>query len=255
MAVASDELVRLCDKLCDSDDARLSHLLDAVAVVRERLQISSAKADGGTTGEMWIAKHFGLKWESESKTGADAADAEGRPCEIKASLHPLKTKLKTHKTNICYKTPHRKDGEDDDAFVARTQEHIRKNTGGHFWATWVEKTPKDADDRIILRWWVPSGPLAQLIGKKMHASKDMARKNAVIAINFGAKVCLTCGGVHRIDGIVGTLGGWNGRTEDGAVLRARQGAHTLLATVNGAEGVPADVIAALDVGICASQCG
>ena len=250
MAAAQDlaaRIVALCDEVGVAADDRLSHLHDALAVIRERLNISSAKADGGTTGECWIAKHFGLVWESEKKTGADATDDQARACEIKASLHPLKTKLATHKTNICYKTPHRRDGETDDDYVARTQEHIRQNTGGHFWATWFEKTPADAADRIVLGWWVPSVPLAQLIGKKMRASDDMRKKSGSISINFGAKVCSTCGGVHRIDNIVRALGGWmsRGGTVQG-LARSRHVDHV---------EIGAETLAALDNGACGSQCG
>jgi hypothetical protein len=241
----ADELVALCDELCDNDDDRLSHLHDALATIRERLNISSAKADGGTTGEAWVAKHFGLKWESEKKTGADATDSKGRECEIKAPLHPLKTKLKEKKPNFQYKTPERLNDEDDDAFVERAKEHVRKNTGGHFWGTWYEKKPTDAADRVVLKWWVPSVPLAQLIGKKMHASGSMQKKKG-IAINFGAKVCLVCGGIHRIDNIVRVLGGWNGRTDSMESLAAKR-------DTDHAE-ISVDTLDALDAGSCASQC-
>ena len=243
-----DELIGLCDRLCDNDAERLSLLHDALATVRERMNIATAKAEGGTLGEQWIAGHFDLKWQAEKRTGADAIDARGRECEIKASLHPLKSKLKTHKTNICYKTPARPENESDDAFVKRTEEHIRSSTGGHYWGTWVEKTPSgDGDrDRIVLGWWVPSTPLAQLIGKKMRASSHMRRKNSTISINFGAKVCIKCEGIHRIDGIVHALGGWNERTESQEALTAkREGVHPELS---------ADVLDALDTAMYHSQC-
>lgn len=245
-AVQIKELVRLCDTLCENDDDRLSLLHDALAVIRGRLNIATAKAEGGTLGEQWIARHFDLKWQAEKRTGADAIDAEGCECEIKASLHPLKTNLKTHKTNICYKTPARLENESDDAFVERAEDHIRASTGGHYWGTWVEKTPLGGGDRIVLGWWVPSTPLAQLIGKKMHASSHMQRKSNTIAINFGAKVCLKCGGIHRIDAIVRALGGWNGRTDSRKALQAK--ARTEHAKLS------VDVLDRLDGGACPSQC-
>lgn len=248
MAAAKDlttELIELCDAACDNDNERLSHLHDALATIRERLDISTAKAEGGTLGESWIAKHFGLKWENACKTGADATDATGRACEIKASLHPLKTKIRTHKTNICYKTLHRRTNEEDDVFVARMQAHIRENTGGHFWGTWVEKTPAGGNDRIVLRWWVPSGPLAQLIGKKMRTSGDMKKKSKVIAINFGAQVCRACTGVHRIDKIVRALGGWNGRTDSWESLATKRGND---------HGEISDAVIATLTNTCNSQC-
>ena len=246
-----DQLVELCDALCSTDAERLSCLHDALATMHERMHIATAKADGGTTGEHWIAQHFKLAWQAEKKTGVDARDASGRACEIKASLHPLKTKIKTHKLNICYTTKARFSGaqESDDAFVARAQHHIRENTGGHFWATWVEKTPKDANDRIILRWWVPSVPLAQLIGKKMRASSHFKNKTRnTIAINFGAKTCRTCGGVHRIDAIVRTLGGWIGRTDTLEALAQKRAPAAEHAEIDAA------ALNGLDAGMCASQC-
>lgn len=239
------EIIKLCDELGDDDEDRLSHLHDALATVRERLSISSAKADGGTTGECWIAKHFGLNWEREKKTGADATDSKDRDCEIKASLHPLKTKLKTHKTNICYRTPERNSGEDDDVFVLRAQARICRDDGGHFWGTWFEKKPADAADRVVLKWWIPSVPLAQLIGRKMRMSRKM-REGKSIAINFGARVCLACGGIHRIDNIVRVLGGWNGRTDSMESLAAKRDADHA--------GISEDTLNGLVAGTCASQC-
>ncbi len=246
---ANDTLVlALCDKLCGNDnDVCLSLLHDVMATLHQRMNISAAKADGGTTGEHWIAQHFGLQWQAGTKTGFDALDEQHRGCEIKASLHPLKSKLKTAKTNICYATPSRRNEESDDEFVQRTQEHICQSTGGNYWGTWQAKIPDGADDRIVLRWWVPSEPLAQLIGKKMRQSKYMQNKSGTVPINFGAVVCRECMGVHRVDRIVETLGGWNGRTDTIEQLKTlRLEKHHVKLTD--------EELDALDNGSCASQC-
>lgn len=242
----SEYILELCDEMGTDDTDRMSHLQDAVSVLRERMRISAAKAEGGTMGEFWVAQKFGLKWESEKKTGADAHDKEGRECEIKASLHPPKTKIHTSKTNICYKTPSRRAGETNAAFVARTQEHVRQNTGGHFWATWTTRSTGDTGERVKLSWWIPSVTLAQLIGKKMRASADMGRRSRVIHINFGGKVCSTCGSVHRIDAIVGALGGWNSRDDDLETLgRLRE---------EDADELDNAALAHIDAGNCRAQC-
>lgn len=246
MADRANNIVKLCDSLCATDQEKLSCLSDALATIRARLGISSAKADGGTTGESWIAHHFDLRWQCEKKTGVDALDADGRACEIKASLHPPKTKP-ANKINISYSTPRRARDEEADAFVERTKQHVAANTGGHFWATWVEKTPADAGDRILLRWWVPSEPLALLIAKKMRASSHMETRSVSISINFGAVICRECGGAHRVDNIVKALGGWNGRTDTAeslAIVRARD-----------TYDMPSDAeLSAADPGTTASQC-
>jgi len=196
-----------CTKIFrDDDEAILSALESALSVHREKMKISPAKAGGGTSGEMWIAKSQGLIWEKSKVQGHDALDARGMPCEIKASIHPSKKKT-DQKVNINYKSPPRIEGESDEAFLSRSEAKIAKNTGGHFWGSWKAQPDKKTGDRVVLSWWIPAAPLAKLIGRMMRKSTLFPKGN--VPVNFGGKPCAKCGNVHRIEAIVLALGGWS----------------------------------------------
>ena len=211
------ELLRVCDARCATDAERMSALGDALAMLHERMGISAAKAEGGTTGERWAAEYFGLEWERVRKTGPDAHDGAGRPCEIKAALHPARANVGKAKVGAHYRTPARRVGEADAAFAARAEEHIRKDAGGHFWVTWMRRANRDGE-HVVLAWWIPSAALAPLVGAKMRASKSMTNARGSVAVSFGGVVCRTCGGVHVLDAIARALGGWCSRTDDRAAL-------------------------------------
>ncbi len=215
-ASAKDEVLRACAALCKDDEETLSVLHAALAEVHERLAISEKKIGGGTSGEMWTAKHFGLEWEKEKMRGRDATDAEGKPCEIKASAHPTKKELagKKTKVNVNYRTPSRKKGESDEDFVGRSRDKVLEADGGHYWATWKPSPDPTTGERVVLRWWVPSGPLSQLVEKKMRSSSLFENSKGSVPVNFGAVPCAKCLRVHKIDAVVKILGGWNGSDEN-----------------------------------------
>lgn len=236
-----NEILALCDELLKSDDERLQCLLAAAAVVRERVGISQAKAEGGTRGEFIAALHFGLDSEKVGKTGADAFDEEGRRCEIKAPLHPSKKHLATAKPSINYRCPVRKEGELDDDYCARILSEAEKDEGGHFWITYDPKAEKDA---VVLSWWVPCLPFAQFALKKARQSANFSKGRP--SFNLGGRICAKCHDVHRATRIAKGLGGWVGQLSSLDELRTlRKRDH---------QPLPSKLIEDLDEEKCPAQC-
>ena len=221
---AKSKVLQACDDMCKNDEEVLSLLHAALADVQERLSISVKKSNAGTAGEMWTAKHFGLVWEKDDVHGRDATDAEGKYCEIKAPAHPTKKEIagKRTKVNVNYRTPSRKRGESDVDFIDRARDKIIEAKGGHYWATWKPSPDPTTGERVVLRWWVPPGSLAQLVEKKMQTSSLFANSTGAVPVNFGAVSCVKCLRVHKIDAIVKSLGGWNGSDESLADLEKKK---------------------------------
>ncbi len=249
--VVVEQLLAVCAKAYishkDTNDKTLSALHAALAEVKECMGISQAKSTHGTEGEMWIAKKFKLKWETEKVHGSDAISDQGLACEIKSAVHPSATKIAKKKTkiNVDYSTPARLAGETDDAWCDRTRDHYLKDAGGHYWGSWKAVPDPKTGERVVLSWWIPCDSMARLIAHKMRRSSGFKNLKGSASMNFGGIVCVTCGKVHRIEALVKALGGWSSTIDE---------EEELLDEVWEKISVSDDTIEGLCAGTVMSQC-
>lgn len=159
----------------------------------ELLNIHQAKlTSSGSFEEILVCNYLSLKWNRQTKQGADATDPlTNKWIEIKSSTLCMAPGNKMN-ASIMYELPPRtraRSGSSRESYIQDTLKPHYARFDKHIWAIL-----KDGADTAVLKHWEFDGKFA------VELIAAMAKKNtAASALNFGGKYCKKCKSVHRID--------------------------------------------------------